>query len=689
MFDFNNVNSTTTLEFTFVNDSLSCHTSFYTVHVAFAYLTVIAGLLCMITRLHSRLYFLHGWFGRLYIIFMLWATAASIVIHNNGLPTGVLYSFLWVMLGLTFGWLAIAVHMKRVFKVTKPRGDETTFARVMREMLSLKAFHGCAMFLSWINIAGRLFVTPLSNDFGCYSYPAYKQIKSKDYAFNGTTGIQFLPWHNPDYNLAPWANKEQQWAAELSLGPLAAAFIVGSLVNAFQRKKLAEASAVNPDFLMFDANNPAPARWDVIADRYTPQLLPFILSWMTMGLLTHVSSQLQYDLGSGAYGVVCAARHNETGKDVAIKKVVKVFEKSMLAKRALREIKLLRHFHGHQNITGLWDMEISDPIHFNEIYLVQDLMEADLHQIIYSGQSLSDPHLQYFMYQLCRGLKYIHSANVLHRDLKPSNLLVNADCELKICDFGLARGLAAREDSGFMTEYVATRWYRAPEIMLRARSYTKAIDMWSVGCIFAELLGSRVLFKGTDYVDQLNQIINVLGSPVDDDAFRAMASERSQVYIRSLPKKVKIPWNYLFPDATPFALDFLESLVKFTPDSRATVEEALAHPYLEAYHDVACEPSHGTVFDFGFENLESVEEMKGEILFSSWMFIPLTQRIQAIIVEEVVGYRARRTVQASSTGTEPNLRPKETDQVGSVPKSVDEDGSNAMDMDDELEHRGQ
>ena len=107
-------------------------------------------------------------------------------------------------------------------------------------------------------------------------------------------------------------------------------------------------------------------------------------------------------------------------------------------------------------------------------------MEADLHQIIRSGQPLTDAHFQYFVYQICRGLKYIHSANVLHRDLKPGNLLVNADCELKICDFGLARGYSSSPEgnAGFMTEYVATRWYRAPEIMLSFQQYTKASNVF-------------------------------------------------------------------------------------------------------------------------------------------------------------------------------------------------------------------
>src|SRR4051794_30619629 len=125
-------------------------------------------------------------------------------------------------------------------------------------------------------------------------------------------------------------------------------------------------------------------------------------------------------------------------------------------------------------------------------------METDMHRVIRT-QDLSDDHCQYFIYQTLRALKAMHSANVLHRDLKPSNLLLNANCDLKVCDFGLARSAASTEDnSGFMTEYVATRWYRAPEIMLTFKEYTKAIDVWSVGCILAEMLSGKPLFPGKD-----------------------------------------------------------------------------------------------------------------------------------------------------------------------------------------------
>jgi mitogen-activated protein kinase 7 len=137
-------------------------------------------------------------------------------------------------------------------------------------------------------------------------------------------------------------------------------------------------------------------------------------------------------------------------------------------------------------------MDIVDRHNFDSVYLYIELLEADLHAIIRSRQPLTDAHYQSFIYQVLCGLKYIHSANVLHRDLKPGNLLVNADCELKICDFGLARGYSdnSEQNAGYMTEYVATRWYRAPEIMLSFQSYTKASTFSPSACFsFPRLSG--------------------------------------------------------------------------------------------------------------------------------------------------------------------------------------------------------
>lgn len=223
-------------------------------------------------------------------------------------------------------------------------------------------------------------------------------------------------------------------------------------------------------------------------------------------------------VGSGAYGVVISAEDHDAQSKVAIKMVPKAFHDEIDAKRILREIKLLKHFN-HRNIISIQDMmpplarQVED---FRDVYIVTDLMETDLHRIIYSKQNLSMDHVQYFLYQILCAVKYMHSANVLHRDLKPSNLLVNSNCDLKVCDFGLARGVTATHDedvnnrrsSLLLTEYVVTRWYRAPEIMLACHEYSKPIDMWSVGCIFAELLGRKPYLSGDDYIEQVSNSID-------------------------------------------------------------------------------------------------------------------------------------------------------------------------------------
>lgn len=337
----------------------------------------------------------------------------------------------------------------------------------------------------------------------------------------------------------------------------------------------------------------------------------------SFGKIFHVEKRwkLVREMGSGAYGVVISAADDISGETVAIKLVTRVFEKIQLAKRALREITLLRHFAGHENITGLIDVDAISP-DFNEIYLFMEPMEADLHQIIKSGQSLTNEHVQYFLYQILRGMKFIHSASVIHRDLKPGNLLVNADCELKICDFGLSRGFESRPDENptHLTEYVATRWYRAPEIMLAFKRYNTAIDVWSIGCILAELLLGKPLFKGKDYVDQLNKILDVLGSP-SESVIKKIGSDKAQAYVRSLPVKKTVAFTKILPSADPQALDLLTKMLSFDPDDRVSVVEALEHPWLSSYHDVADEPECAKTFEKWrqIEELETMEEYRAAI----------------------------------------------------------------------------
>lgn len=323
-----------------------------------------------------------------------------------------------------------------------------------------------------------------------------------------------------------------------------------------------------------------------------------------------------YDLayiGEGAYGMVVSAKDRQTGSKVAIKKI-SPFEHQTYCQRTLREIKILTRFK-HENVIDIRDILRADSIdQMKDVYIVQCLMDTDLYKLL-KTQKLSNDHICYFLYQILRGLKYIHSANVLHRDLKPSNLLLNTTCDLKICDFGLARVADPEHDhTGFLTEYVATRWYRAPEIMLNSKGYTKSIDIWSVGCILAEMLSNRPLFPGKHYLDQLNHILGILGSPSQED-LECIINDKARSYLQSLPFKPKVPWNKLYPNADPNALDLLDKMLTFNPHRRIVVEEALAHPYLEQYYDPADEPVAEEPFRFSMELDDLPKETLKQYIF--------------------------------------------------------------------------
>lgn len=224
-------------------------------------------------------------------------------------------------------------------------------------------------------------------------------------------------------------------------------------------------------------------------------------------------------------------------------------------------------------------------------------MECDLDRIISSTQALTDQHAQYFVYQILRGLKYIHSAHVLHRDLKPSNLLVNSNCDLSICDFGLARGVVADET---LTEYVVTRWYRAPELLTESQYYGPPVDIWSVGCILAEILLRRPLFQGKDYMHQLEEIIGVLGTP-NEESLAFITNSMAKRAIVQLPRCQRQPFSDLFRNCNEQAVGLLERMLVFDPRERCTIDEALSHPYFKPLHDANEEPVCKVPFDVQVE----------------------------------------------------------------------------------------
>jgi serine/threonine protein kinase len=328
--------------------------------------------------------------------------------------------------------------------------------------------------------------------------------------------------------------------------------------------------------------------------------------------------QIQEVIGKGSYGVVAAAVDTRTGERVAIKKINDVFEHVSDATRILREIKLLRLLR-HPDIVEIKHIMLPPSRReFQDIYVVFELMESDLHQVIKANDDLTPEHHQFFLYQLLRALKYIHAANVFHRDLKPKNILANSDCKLKICDFGLARASFNDAPSAiFWTDYVATRWYRAPELCGSFFSkYTPAIDIWSIGCIFAELLTGRPLFPGKNVVHQLDLITDLLGTPSSETLSR-IRNEKARRYLSCMRKKHPVPFTQKFRNADPLALRLLERLLAFDPKDRPTAEEALADPYFASLANLEREPSRHPIskLEFEFERRKLAKDDVRELIY--------------------------------------------------------------------------
>ncbi|CAM9475090.1 unnamed protein product [Ectocarpus sp. 8 AP-2014] len=367
-------------------------------------------------------------------------------------------------------------------------------------------------------------------------------------------------------------------------------------------------------------------------------------------------------LGRGSYGEVAQCEDLKAGGLVAIKRVLNVFNSEADAKRIYREMHILRHIR-HNEIIHLRDVLMPAAYeNFRDLYLVFEFVDTDLYKLIGSPQFLTDEHVKIFLYQMLIGLKYVHSAHVIHRDIKPANVLLNEDCTLKVCDFGLSRVVtqepstdpdppaasvvmsaksgklacspmkpsaaiaaatshaAARGGEGGgagseddpppeprrilkrqLTKHVVTRWYRAPELIL-LQDYNNAVDMWSLGCILAELLSMQkesfptsqernALFPGkscfplsaekpssySDALDQLNVIFDVIGTPSRED-IQELGEVRQ--YLARLAYKPPLDLRHKYAGASRLALDLLSRMLRFDPSRRITIDEALEHPYL-------------------------------------------------------------------------------------------------------------
>ncbi|MCI4376425.1 hypothetical protein PGIGA_G00188280 [Pangasianodon gigas] len=321
-------------------------------------------------------------------------------------------------------------------------------------------------------------------------------------------------------------------------------------------------------------------------------------------------------IGSGAQGIVCSAYDQHLERNVAIKKLSRPFQNQTHAKRAYRELVLMKCVN-HKNIIGLLNVFTPQKTleEFQDVYLVMELMDANLCQVI--QMELDHERLSYLLYQMLCGIKHLHAAGIIHRDLKPSNIVVKSDCTLKILDFGLARTAAT---GLLMTPYVVTRYYRAPEVIL-GMGYQANVDIWSVGCILAEMVRHKilfpgrdfdvwsvgcimaemvrgsVLFPGTDHIDQWNKVIEQLGTPSQEFLMKLNQSVRT--YVENRPRYAGYSFEKLFPDVlfpadsdhnklkASQARDLLSKMLVIDASKRISVDEALQHPYINVWYDPA------------------------------------------------------------------------------------------------------
>uniref|UniRef100_A0A8C6WRG7 mitogen-activated protein kinase n=1 Tax=Neogobius melanostomus TaxID=47308 RepID=A0A8C6WRG7_9GOBI len=324
-------------------------------------------------------------------------------------------------------------------------------------------------------------------------------------------------------------------------------------------------------------------------------------------------------VGSGAYGTVCSAIDQKSNEKVAIKKLYRPFQSLIHAKRAYRELRLLRHIQ-HDNVISLLNVFTPDSSldTFQTFYMVMPFVAQDLGHIM-KRRRLTDRIITYLSYQLLRGLKYIHSAGIIHRDLKPGNLAVNENCELKILDFGLARQTETE-----MTGYVVTRWYRAPEIIFNWMHYSQTVDVWSAACILAEMITGKVLSPeatvSSHCIDQLKKILRLTGTP-DSALVQKMQSKDAQSYVQGLPPQKK---------KTSKSGGLARRNVTVGPRMPSHCHPGPVSPFLSEYHDPETEPDPKP-YDDSFESLElAVGEWKSLIHMEIMTFDPDDPRRTAI-----------------------------------------------------------
>ncbi|KAK0058135.1 cyclin-dependent kinase 20-like isoform X1 [Biomphalaria pfeifferi] len=290
-------------------------------------------------------------------------------------------------------------------------------------------------------------------------------------------------------------------------------------------------------------------------------------------------------IGEGAHGIVLKAKYIESGEVVALKKVPLRNPEEGIPNTALREIKALQQIENNPYVVRLRDVFP----HGSMIVFVFEYMLSDLSEVIHKvDKPLTEAQVKSYMLMLLKGIAFCHENNIMHRDLKPANLLISSTGHLKIADFGLAR-VFQNQGERLYSHQVATRWYRAPELLYGARKYDEGVDLWAVGCIFGELLNNTPIFPGETDIEQLCLVIRVLGTPNEKNWPGMSKLDLPDFHKISFPENAPIPLEEIVPDASTEALDLLKQFLVYPSKQRIAATKALLHPYfftepLPAHH---------------------------------------------------------------------------------------------------------
>jgi len=277
-------------------------------------------------------------------------------------------------------------------------------------------------------------------------------------------------------------------------------------------------------------------------------------------------------IGEGTYGVVYKAKDNLTGNIIALKKIRLEAEDEGVPSTAIREISLLKEL-AHPNIVSLCNVVHED----NKLYLVFEYLDQDLKKYMeVCGKSMHHMLVKSYLQQLIRGIAHCHAHRVLHRDLKPQNLLIDRKGILKLADFGLARAFGVPVRT--YTHEVVTLWYRAPEILLGGKQYSTPVDVWSIGCIFAEMVTRRPLFPGDSEIDELFRIFRYLGTP-NEETWPGVSSYED--YKTTFPQWSAVPLKSVVEGLDDLGLDLLSRMLTYEPGKRISARDALRHPYFD------------------------------------------------------------------------------------------------------------